>query len=174
MITVLDVDASLRACSIISRIFEKYGPVSLIPAGSGEEAVTWFSRYNADVIVSDHDLPEMTRIDLSRAPRSRGISLPFIIFSESDNMHVKNKTYREVVFGFMGRKGLERKTILNLLRLIFWATGSRETEYPFSRGAAGAGFLPARHDAMIGLLQDRCHRPGASPSTFAAPRLRCR
>lgn len=133
MITVLYVDASPKACSIISRIFETYGPVSVIPTGSGEEALAWLSRYNTDVIVSDYDLPGMTGIELLRTLRSEGISLPFIVFSENDSARVRDEAYREDVFGFIARKGLAKKNILNLLRLIFWAAGGRETEYPFIR-----------------------------------------
>ncbi len=43
----------------------------------------------------------------------------------------KNKAYRGDDFGFISRKGSERKPILNLLRLILLAAGNRETDYPF-------------------------------------------
>ena len=132
MITVLYVDPDPKICPIISHIFEKYGGASVFPAGSGEEALVWLSRYHADVIVSEYSLPEMTGIGLLHKLRFDGVSLPFIIFSESDSAGAKNEAYHEDVFGFISRRGLERRPILNLLRLIYWACGSSETDYLFS------------------------------------------
>jgi hypothetical protein len=74
--------------------------------------------------------------------RAEQITLPFIFFSEDDSGPVRDEAYREDVFGFIARKGWEKKTILNLLRLIFWAAGSRETEYPFSRELQEPGVSP--------------------------------
>jgi DNA-binding NtrC family response regulator len=133
MITVLYADADPKMSRILSCIFEKYDQVSIFPAGSGEEASMWLSRYSADVIVSAYDLPDMNGIALLQSLRSRGILLPFIFFSETDSVQVRNEAYQNDVFGFIMRKGLDRKPIMNLLRLILWAAGSGETEYPFSR-----------------------------------------
>ncbi|GAB6285970.1 MAG: hypothetical protein STSR0009_21710 [Methanoregula sp.] len=129
MITILYVDTDPKMCPILSHIFEKYESMSIFPAASGEEALTWLDRYHADVIVSEYNLPGMNGIALLHALRSRGISLPFIFFSESDSAYVKNEAYQGDVFGFIPRKGSERKTIMNLLRLIMWAAGYNETEY---------------------------------------------
>ena len=133
MITVLYVDADPKMCSLLSHIFEKYGQISVFPADSGETAITWLSRYHADVIVSDYDLPKMNGIELLRCLQSVGFSLPFIFFSESDSVHVKTEAYHGDVFGFIKRKGSERKPIMNLLRLILWAAGNHETDFPFMR-----------------------------------------
>ena len=132
MITVLYVDADQNVCPLLSHIFETYEPVSIFSAASGEEALTWLNKYHADVIVSEYDLPEMNGIELLHAVRSQGISLPFIFFSVSDSAHVRNEAYQGDVFGFITRRGSERKSIINLLRLIMWAAGNNETEYPFS------------------------------------------
>ena len=132
MITVLYVDSDLKMCPIISHIFENYESISVFPATSGEEALTWLDRSHADVIVSEFDLPGMNGIELLLALRSREILLPFIFFSESDSAQVRNEAYLGDVFGFITRKGTERKSIINLLRLIMWAAGYNETEYLFS------------------------------------------
>jgi DNA-binding NtrC family response regulator len=131
MITVLYVDADPKMCPLLSHIFEKYGQISVFPADSGETAIAWLSRYHADVIVSDYDLPKMNGIELLHSLRSVGLSLPFIFFSESDSVAVKNEAYHSDVFGFIKQKGSERKPIMNLLRLILWAAGNHETDYPF-------------------------------------------
>jgi len=129
MITVLYVDADPKMCPVLSRIFEEYS-ISVFPASCGEDALAWLSRYSANVIVSDYILPGMTGIALIRALRSKGISLPFIFFSESAHPYVKNKACREDIFGFIPRNGLEKKPVLNLLRMIYWAAGNHETDYP--------------------------------------------
>jgi len=131
MITVLYVDTDPKMWTIISHIFEKYCAVSIFPAGSGEEALGWLSQYPADVIVSDYNLPGMNGIEFLHTLRAEGISIPLIIFSENNSARVKNEAYHGDVFGFVARKGLEKKPILHLLRLIYWAAGNNETEYPF-------------------------------------------
>ncbi|MCX6697232.1 MAG: response regulator [Methanoregula sp.] len=129
MITVLYVDADPKMYLTLSYIFEKYESVSVFPVASGEDALTWLDRYHADVIVSEYELPGMNGIALLHAVRSQGISLPFIFFSVSDSAQVKNEAYQGDVFGFIPRKGSERRAIMNLLRLIMWAAGYNETEY---------------------------------------------
>jgi CheY-like chemotaxis protein len=131
MITVLYVDVDPKMCPLLSHIFEKYGQLSVFPAYSGDEALAWLARNHADVIVSDYDLPGMSGIELLNSLRSVGFSLPFIFFSESDCVDAKNKAYHGDVFGFITRKGSERKPIMNLLRLILWAAGNHETDCPF-------------------------------------------
>jgi len=137
MFTILYVDGDPKMYPIISHIYENYGSVSVFPAGSGEEALGWLSNYHADVIVSGYDLPAMNGIEFLRTVHLRGISTPFIFFSERDCLQVQSDAYEEDVFGFIVRKGSERKPIINLLRLIMWAAGSRETEYPFSHEEHG-------------------------------------
>lgn len=134
MITVLYVDADTDICSIISSFFEKYGFVSLYPAASGNEALAWLSRYRADVIVSKYSLPDMDAMDLLHTLREQGFATPFILFTERDGDDVRNEAWQGDVFGFVTRNGLERKPVMNLLRLISWASGSRDTEVPFRNG----------------------------------------
>jgi DNA-binding NtrC family response regulator len=131
MITVLYVDADPDICSIISSFFAKYDLVSLFPAGSGEEALTWLSRYHADVVVSEYYLPDMDAIALLHGLRDHGFATPLILFSETSSDSARNKAWQADVFGFIFRNGLERRPFMNLLRLIAWAAGSTDTEYPF-------------------------------------------
>ncbi|WAC04142.1 MAG: response regulator [Methanoregula sp.] len=132
MTAVLFVDADRTIFSCVSHIFEKYGSVSLFHVSCGEEALAWLSRYHADVIVSDYNLPQMNAIELLHTLRSQGFSIPFIFFTEDDTSRLKYDAYREDVFGVIPRNGLEKKPILKLLRLICWASGGHEVDYPFS------------------------------------------
>lgn len=135
MTAVLFVDADRTAFSCISQILEKYGSISVYNASSGEEALAWLSRYHADVIVSDYNLSGMTGIELLHTLRSGGSSLPFIFFTENNTIQLKYDAYRDDIFGFIPRNGIERKPILKLLRLIYWASGGHEVDYPFSTEA---------------------------------------
>jgi CheY-like chemotaxis protein len=137
MITVLYVDGDPKIYPIISHIFENCGSLSVFPSGSGEEALGWLSGYHADVIVSGYDLPAMNGIEFLQAVRQRGITAPFIFFSERDGLQVQSDAYDADVFGFIARKGTERKPMMNLLRLILWAGGSHETDFPFSHEVSG-------------------------------------
>ena len=130
MITVLYVDTDPKMWTIISHIFEKYCAVSIFPAGSGEEALAWLSQFHANVIVSDINLPGMSGIQFLHTLRAGGITIPFIFFSESAHPYVKNKACREGISGFIPRKGLEKKPVLDLLRMVCWAASSHDGEYP--------------------------------------------
>jgi CheY-like chemotaxis protein len=118
---------------ILSLMFERCGYLSLYPAGSGEDAIAWLSKYHADVIVSDYQLPKMTGIELLRILRSLGIESPFIIFTDSDRSEVKSESWRNEVFGFVSPRCPVRTSVLKLVRLILWAAGSSETELPGDR-----------------------------------------
>lgn len=125
MITVLYVDKDPTMFPILSYIFGEFASVSVFPAASGEEAIRWLSRNDADVIVSEYDLPVMNGIALLHTLYSRGISLPFIFFSECDSVQVKNEAYPCDVFEFIARKGYEIKPIINLLLQIMWLAGNQ-------------------------------------------------
>jgi DNA-binding NtrC family response regulator len=125
MITVLLVDNDPTMFPILSHIFGEYASVSVFPAASGEEAIRWLSRNDADIIVSEYDLPVMNGIALLHTLYSQGVSLPFIIFSERDSVQVKTEACPCDVFGFIARKGSERKPIINLLRQVMWVAGNQ-------------------------------------------------
>lgn len=126
MIAVLYVDADRRMYACLSYIFEKYGGITLVPAASAEAALSWLSRNHADVIVSEYSLPGMNGVALLGAVQERGITTPFIIFTEHDGDVVKKEAYRSDAFGFVVRRGAEKKPIMDLLRLIYRAAGDTE------------------------------------------------
>jgi CheY-like chemotaxis protein len=113
---------------MLSLMFERCGYLSLYPTGSGEDAIAWLSRYRADVIVSDYQLPGMTGIELIRILRSRGIEAPFIIFTDCDRAEVRAESWNNDVFGFVSQRCPVRTSVLKLVRLILWAAGNSETE----------------------------------------------
>ncbi len=131
MITLLYVDADPELSRFVYRIFEDSGNISVVLAESGEEALVRSARHPFDVIISDFYLPGINGIQLLQILRSRGISAPFIFFTHNFTTPLKGTAYPAAVFRFNGRNGLEKKQIMKLLRLIYWAVVSHVTEYPF-------------------------------------------
>lgn len=128
MITVLYVDADPVMIPLITRIFERSGNVVVHPAVSGEEALEWLSRYRADVIVSDLDLPGIDGMELLSIMRSRRITAPFIFFTSYFIEPLKNRANYPDVFRFNGRNGPDKKSMIKLLRIVCWVTGNHEKE----------------------------------------------
>jgi DNA-binding NtrC family response regulator len=128
MTSVLYVDPDLQFFTCISHIFEKYSSIVLYPVASGEAALAWLSRNTADVIVAGYDLPDGTGIALLGAVKARGVAAPFIIVSDSGDEYRKKEACKGAVFGYVVRRGLEKKPVLNLLRLVLRAAGDREPE----------------------------------------------
>jgi CheY-like chemotaxis protein len=111
-------------CTIVSRIFEETGNISVYPAGSGEEALEWSSCHHADVIVSEYDLPGINGAELLGALRLGGIVAPFIFFTQYFTEPLKHKARFPAVFRYIIREGKDKKQILKLLRIIYWMAGN--------------------------------------------------
>ncbi len=128
MIAVLYVDADAQMRSIISHICERTSAFSVYTTGSCNKALEWLKENNTDVIISSCHLEEMNGIELLQELRQRGILTPFIFFTEEDNPRVKTSAYDLDAFGFIIRKGNEKKPILNLMRMIYWTVGRNDLD----------------------------------------------
>ena len=80
------------------------------------------------MIVSNNHLEETDGIKLLRMIRQKGSSIPFIFFTEEDDSFLRNSAYALDAFGFIVRKGCEKKPILNLMRMIYWAVGRNDLD----------------------------------------------
>jgi CheY-like chemotaxis protein len=137
MIIVLYVDADPKMYPIISHIFERTGNIVVFPAGSGEEALAWSSRHRADVIVSEVHLRGIDGTELLHILRSRGISAPFIFFTRCFTESLEKKACFPDVFRFNGKNGPDKKTIMKLLRIVYWVTGDSDTGASLRTGSNG-------------------------------------
>jgi DNA-binding NarL/FixJ family response regulator len=128
MITVLYVDADAQMRSIISHLCERTSTFSVHATGSYSDALAWLRKNRTDVIVSNNHLEETDGITLLRMIRQKGSSIPFIFFTEDDDSFLRNSAYMLDAFGFIVRKGCEKKPILNLMRMIYWAVGRNDMD----------------------------------------------
>jgi len=81
MITVLLIDDEPAILDITRLFLERTGAFSVETTASGAEALEKFDSKNYDVIISDYEMPGMNGIELLKALKSRGIDIPFIIFT---------------------------------------------------------------------------------------------
>jgi len=128
MISALVVDADPVLSSYISDICENTGSFKIHLAESGEAALVWLFTNNADVIVSDARMPGMSGIELLRSLREQNIRVPFIFFTDDDSDVVKNEAYQNDAYGFITRRGTEKKPFMDLMRLMYWAAGYQDRE----------------------------------------------
>lgn len=123
MISILYVDTRKEMCCLIRHIFEETGSIAVYLAGSGEEALASFCRNRFDVIVSDYHLPGMSGGSLLRKLRSQGIRTPFIFFTHDFTPPLSQVARFSNVFRFNGKQDLEKREVLQLLRIVYWVTG---------------------------------------------------
>ena len=128
MISALVVDADPALSSYISDICENTGSFKIHLAESGEAALVWLFTNNADVIVSDARMPGMSGIELLQSLREQNIQAPFIFFTDDDSDAVKNEAYQNDAYGFITRRGTEKKPFMDLMRLMYWAAGYQDRE----------------------------------------------
>ena len=128
MITVLYVDADAQMRSIISHLCEWTSTFSIHATGSYSDALEWLRKNQADAIVSNNHLEETDGIKLLRTIRQKGSLTPFVFFTDEDDSFLRNSAYILDAFGFIVRKGYEKKPILNLMRMIYWAVGRNDMD----------------------------------------------
>ncbi|ACL16839.1 PocR ligand-binding domain-containing protein [Methanosphaerula palustris] len=81
MITVLLIDDEPAILDVTRLFLERTGAFCVETTSSGSEALEKFDSTNYDVIISDYEMPGMNGIELLRALKSRGVDVPFIIFT---------------------------------------------------------------------------------------------
>lgn len=81
MITVLLIDDEPAILDVTRLFLERTGAFCVETTSSGAEALEKFDSRTYDVIISDYEMPEMNGIELLKALKSRGVDVPFIIFT---------------------------------------------------------------------------------------------
>jgi DNA-binding NtrC family response regulator len=128
-ISLLYVDKDLDMCMIIGAFCDRLGSISLKILNSGESALEWLSKASADVIVADYDiLGGMNGIALLREFRSRGYTIPFILFTAHDGCTIREEAYRNGAFTVINKTSSDRNLIHRLVRTIYWATENGDFE----------------------------------------------
>jgi DNA-binding NtrC family response regulator len=128
-ISLLYVDKDLDMCRIVAAFCERLGSITIKILSSGESALEWLSKSSADVIVADYDMSgSMDGITLLREFRSRGNTVPFILFTAHDGCTVREEAYRNGAFTVINKTSSDRTLIHRLIRTIYWATENRDFE----------------------------------------------
>jgi len=128
MITVLYVGADSGLYLLISPLFERTGSIVVVPAATAKEALEWIFRYCADVIISVQDRWGVSGRVLLRTLRENGFSTPVIFFCSTITETPGDPAGYANVFSVSGRECADRRTIMTLLRMVYWAAGNSDRE----------------------------------------------
>jgi len=123
MITVLYVGADRGLYYLISRVFERTGSIVVVPVGSAKEALEWIFRYCADAIISVQDRSGISGRVLLRMLRENGFSTPVIFFCSTIAETPSDPAGYANVFSVSGRECADKRTIMTLLRIVYWVAG---------------------------------------------------
>lgn len=124
MISILYIDANAEMCRLVRYMFEETGSIRVYLAGSGEEAIISSCHNRFDAIISDYNLPGISGVGLLKRLRLQGVRVPFIFFTHDFTTPLKEVARLPNVFRFNGKRNLEKREIIQLLRIVFWVTGN--------------------------------------------------
>jgi len=124
MTSILYVDTNTEMCHLVRHMFEVTGEILVYLAGSGEEAIISSCRNQLDAIISDYHLPGMSGVSLLKSLRWLGICVPFIFFTQAFMTPLNEVVRLPNVFRFDGKRGIEKREILRLLRIVYGVTGN--------------------------------------------------
>jgi two-component system chemotaxis response regulator CheY len=83
LVTDDDLDKRLLLGVTIGQSFPE---ASLFECYSGKEALDYFSANHVDVIVTNHNMPELTGMELIKEIRRRGSAVPIIMVTSHDEI----------------------------------------------------------------------------------------
>jgi two-component system chemotaxis response regulator CheY len=83
LLTDDDLDKRLILAMTISRAFPT---ASVFECHSGKEALEYFLKNRVDVLVTNHNMPGVTGVELIRAVRTRGAKIPIIMVTSHDEL----------------------------------------------------------------------------------------
>jgi two-component SAPR family response regulator len=124
MTSILYIDTNTEMCHLVRHMFEETEEMLVYLAGSGEEAIISSCRNHLDAIIADYPLPGMNGVSLLKRLRLLGICVPFIFITQDFTTPLNEVVRLPDVFRFNGKRDLEKREILRLLRIVYWVTGN--------------------------------------------------
>ncbi|MFA4877056.1 MAG: response regulator [Methanoregula sp.] len=124
MTSILYVDTNTEMCHLVRHMFEETGEMQVYVAGEGEKASISSCRNQFDTIISDYHLPDMSGVSLLKRLKLPGICVPFIFFTQDFMTPLDKVVHRPNVLRFNGKRDLEKREILRLLRIVYRVTGN--------------------------------------------------
>lgn len=146
MITVLLIDDEPAILDVTRLFLERTGAFSVETTSSGADALEKFDSQTYDVIISDYEMPGMNGIELLKALKSRGIDIPFIIFTGKGRevVAVEALTYGATYYLQKGGEPRAQFTVLESLieQAVQKKRAEEETRLSNLRLAEIVNFLP--------------------------------
>jgi CheY-like chemotaxis protein len=79
-VIIVDDQAGVRG--VLARVVARtYPAVTISALGNGLEALEVFDRHGADLLITNHQMPGLTGLELIREVRARNVLLPIIMVS---------------------------------------------------------------------------------------------
>lgn len=83
--TILIVDDESLVWRAFARLFRLWGWSTILQAGNGEEALTLVRKQQVDLVLTDTHMPIMGGIELTKALREEGFTMPIVRMSAGDD-----------------------------------------------------------------------------------------
>jgi PAS domain S-box-containing protein len=124
---VLCVDDDPQAVDVTESYLEReLDQVTVLRAVDGDDALSTLDAEPVDCVVSDHDMPGTTGLELLRTVRARHPELPFVLFTGKGSEEVASDAVSAGVTDYIQKAGSEKFELL--ANRIADAIGQRRTE----------------------------------------------
>ena len=112
-IRVLHVDDDLPFLDLAATFLERDDPAfEVVTVEDPETALSRIASGGIDCVVSDHDMPERTGLELLREVRHEHPSLPFLLFTGKGSEEIASEAIRAGVDGYLQKGGPETFELL--------------------------------------------------------------
>jgi PAS domain S-box-containing protein len=130
-VRVLHVDDDSCLLKIIKECLELEGPLQVDTALSVEEAFGKLEKDKYDVVVSDYQMPEKDGLDFLKALRSKGNTIPFIIFTGKGREEIAIKALNLGANQYLNKTGEAETVYAELAHSIIELAKTQKAERAF-------------------------------------------
>ncbi len=128
MISVLYVDDEASLLDIAKTYLERTGDFSVETATSAPEAIALLQERAFDAIISDYQMPEMDGIAFLQQVRSKGDTIPFILFTGRGREEVVIQALNEGADFYLQKGGEPKSQFAELAHKVRQAVSRKQAE----------------------------------------------